>query len=885
MLSSQMFQPNPESLPFFVIGVLFAGLTIYGWQNRRFIACLPFSLMTGGVSLWLFARGFELISVDLYLKWLCYCMVAFGSGVAVSWSVAFVLNYQKRQQPHFTGACLIFFAEPLLVLIAAATNPIHQLYWTRINLVSSGKYVVGSVEYGPLLLLHQAFCLTLVIYAFFKLIYMMLVSHKTYRTQLLLLFFAFACPWVFSALDFLGAGLFSKQLRLTLTSTGLSGILLTIAIRNFHLLNITPAARESVFRYQKEALVIIDDFKKIIDANQRALNLFGREIVGNEAPAAFKDWPALIEKIDRLQEGEWEIQDPNPNRPMAHYDVRLWPIEEYGRSMGFILSLRDATAQWMLKEDLKNAKEAAEAASRAKSSFLANMSHEIRTPLGAISGYGDILLGMEDPATEKGRILHHLKRNCSHLMQVIDDILDLSKIEAGKMEFDLVHDSPWKIMLDVRDSLKVKSMEKGLFLCVANMGRIPSVALFDPTRMRQILFNLLSNSIKFTEGGKTVRAELGSRNAGANGRGVELVWRVIDQGIGMTASQVEQLFRPFHQADSSTSRRFGGTGLGLSIVHKLVTGMGGTIKVESAPGFGTQIEVIIPCALPETGVQWIDPQSIAVPTSGFADIPGPQPESQKPKLNLKGRLLLVEDNTDNQKILIFQLKKTGMEIELANHGLEGMEKALARPFDIILMDMQMPICDGYTATSKLRASGYRGPIIALTANAMKEDREKCLASGCDDYLAKPVVPGDLHKMIAKHLEHPGTPKPEPITQPQLSQEASTEPSNDSDPAVEVENLEDLIREFAAKMQPKARELSAALNQRNLASIRTISHQLKGAGAMYGFPEITDAARNLEQSLISREPVSAIQSRARDLTQLLVTLGSQACVPRNTLNNA
>jgi len=388
----------------------------------------------------------------------------------------------------------------------------------------------------------------------------------------------------------------------------------------------------------------------------------------------------------------------------------------------------------------------AESATRAKSEFLANMSHEIRTPMTAILGYTDILMGSLSDA-EHLELVHTIRRNGDHLLAIINGILDLSKIESGKLQMERIACSPAALLADVVSLMRVRAAGKNLDLTLEYAGPCPATILTDPTRLRQILVNLVGNAIKFTEAGEVrIVAGVVDRDTAKP----KFACRVIDTGIGMTAEQIQSLFQPFQQADASTSRKFGGTGLGLAISKRLAEMLGGDITVESEPAKGSTFTVTINTG-PLTGIAFSDrpAEALATPAPTGA---GASNTAAMPALNC--RVLLVEDGPDNQRLIAFLLKKAGATVSLAGNGLVACREVMAackrgEPFDVVLMDMQMPILDGYEATRQLRSEGYGRPIIALTAHAMTEDRQTCLDAGCDDYLTKPIDRKRLLATIAR----------------------------------------------------------------------------------------------------------------------------------------
>ena len=396
------------------------------------------------------------------------------------------------------------------------------------------------------------------------------------------------------------------------------------------------------------------------------------------------------------------------------------------------------------QESLSLAKLDAESANQAKSDFLANMSHEIRTPLSAIMGFTDLLLDPRISEVERQQFASTIRRNGKLLTQLIDDILDLSKVEAEKLVIERIPCSLPGIMADVTTLVGQQAWEKGIYLRIVSEGEVPEKIVSDPVRLKQILINIVGNAVKFTAiGGVDVVVKLHKPCAGS---AAKIEFSVADTGRGIAPEHCGHLFQPFMQADSSTTRRFGGTGLGLVLARRLAQALGGDVVLtKSVLGSGSVFTVTIETPLAEG--------SYRIGSGALSDNGGEVLWTAGDRTALSGiEILVVEDVPDNQVLISEILRSSGARVTLAEDGEQGIQKAMQNDFDLVLMDLQMPVCDGFEATAELRHRGFKKPILALSAAAMREDRDRAIKAGCNDHLTKPINRKLFLETISRHIE-------------------------------------------------------------------------------------------------------------------------------------
>ncbi len=510
--------------------------------------------------------------------------------------------------------------------------------------------------------------------------------------------------------------------------------------------------------------------------------------------------------------------------------------------------VQDITARKQAEISNKNAliaKMDAETASETKSEFLANMSHEIRTPLTAIIGFAETLLQSDQPMKERTKSIRTIIRNGDHLLHIINDILDLSKIEAEKIEFEHVKFSPFHTLADVESLVRMQTTNKKLAFDIHYNFPLPAYINSDPLRLKQILLNICCNAIKFTHSGFI------HINIGYDRDNEELWFEVADSGIGMDEPEIKKVFDTFTQADLSTTKEYGGTGLGLTISKYLAEQLGGTITVTSQPGVGSKFKVTIKTGELEN-IPFIDnlnqaPAEAATPATSIQ------------ANTLSGKILLAEDNNDNQRLLSMYLKKMGAEFTIVDNGKLAYEAAMNEEFDLILMDMQMPIMDGIEAVQLLRKANYNKPIAALTANAMKKDKDRCLAAGCDDFITKPIHRNVLYEVVSRYLRI--IEPPEKSYPPIYSTLIKEEP-----------DLIDIVNRFVDNLPTTLKLILNANEKQDWEELNNLAHQLKGVGGGYGYPMLTEIGSKIQFQLENKfyEEVTLLVNELGHVCQQICT---------------
>ena len=522
-----------------------------------------------------------------------------------------------------------------------------------------------------------------------------------------------------------------------------------------------------------------------------------------------------------------------PDGDIAWASVKAAAINSTDTVSGWVGTVEDITARLKADAELVEAKQSAEAATHAKSQFLANMSHEIRTPLTAIIGFAEALRDERKHAPDELHCLDVIVSNGRHLLDIINGILDLSKIDAGALSIERTSLNLVEMIEEVRMMFTPRIAEKALSFSVKYEWPLPSHIITDPLRLKQVLINLLSNAIKFTDHG-WIELTVGFDPSLQQAR-----FTIADSGIGIAPEQMEKLFKPFSQANESITRQFGGTGLGLTISSHLVRALGGDIQVASAAGKGSTFAFSITPEL-DTSPRFIN------------EIRGEEPvtkESASAQPALSGRVLFADDALDNRRLVDHLLRKAGIAPVVVEDGQQAISAALAEEFDLILLDVQMPNVDGLTAARTLRQAGVRTPIVSLSAGAFTSDVLKAIDAGCSMHLAKPFTRESFFDMLKRFLQsEDNSSLPSEIV-------VSTKLSDDAE-------MNQLLLDFIDSVSPRVDDLIQACDKQDWVTIEARAHKLRGSAGLYGYAELSGVAERLE---------AAAKQRAGDLAGLTTEL--------------
>ena len=635
-----------------------------------------------------------------------------------------------------------------------------------------------------------------------------------------------------------------------------------------------------------EALIVVDKKGNIVLANaafatlngKPAENLMGVQAdtlgwEGDEEGVNGLPWNTVFDSGEAVTKQMVKFTDHEG--VSRKFMVNCSPVTGAKGSVGGVLiSMDDITLLEEKEKLLRQMMQEAEEANVAKSAFLSNMSHEIRTPMTAILGFTEVLKrGVNLSPEDTKRHLGTISRSGQHLLELINDVLDLSKVESGAMDVESIPTKIGPLAYEVVKVMKVKADEKSIYLDLNINSAMPEHVLSDPSRLRQVMTNLVGNAIKFTEEGG-VKLDI-SHDAEKQC----ILIAVTDTGIGMNDAQQATIFDAFTQADSSITRRFGGTGLGLSISRKLAEALGGAVEVESSPGRGSTF-------------------LIKFPTGEISDVPVLSPDEIVASFDLldedndlywefpEAEVLVVDDAPENRELLSVLLTDLGLSVTLAEDGREGVEKVMRNDYSLVIMDIQMPVMNGYDAVAAMRDNGIEYPIIALTANAMKGYEEKILASGFSHYQTKPLDIAQLTQLLARLLD--GKPASKPVEQavavtsmPEATSKTSSIPAPNTPVAANTEALiysslakgnakfGVIVSKFLEKLGGELEQMQRLQATSDWANLKDKAHWLKGSGGTVGFNCFYEPAMALEDAAAAGDSQLSFE-----LMKEIVALGSR-----------
>lgn len=656
-----------------------------------------------------------------------------------------------------------------------------------------------------------------------------------------------------------------------------------------------PDRVRSALDTMAEGLLVLDAKQNIVLANEAFSSIVGipaGKLIGKKAGAF--SWHKMDASSMTRSDYPWsraltdcESQRNQSVRLKIGDDTRTFQtncspvLASENKAGGVLISFDDITELEIKEQQLKKSKLEAEQANQAKSDFLANMSHEIRTPMTAIMGFTEVLKRAYSnsaggvPDDHNLHYLNTIANSSQHLLDLINDILDLSKVEAGRVEVEEVPCSVHWIVQDVLQVMRVRAEEKGLALEYLPAGSLPENIQSDPARIRQILINLTGNAIKFTERGSVeVITSLDENSAKPM-----LKIDVRDSGIGMTAGQSADVFSPFVQADSSITRRFGGTGLGLSICKRFSEAMGGEISVTSEAGKGSTFSVAIPTGSLAGSTMLTPQQLLAVGPSSAVSKVGKWVFEAAP-------VLVVDDSAENRELISLVLEGQGLVVTLASNGREALELLARERFEMVLMDVSMPVMDGYTAVAEMRERGMPMPVIALTAHAMKGAKERCLNAGYTGYLSKPIDFDALNQrlaedLVAEFVEDTADllPAASPIAQQEAPQNLNVinvlpAPVTELAPIFSTlpganDKFQAVIVRFVERLREQIGAIEKAMSNRAYDSLEDLGHWLRGSAGSVGFHDFDEPGQSLEDLAKERDDAQLV-----DVVRVIVELGDR-----------
>ncbi len=794
---------HPAILPFLLSAIVMISLAAYGYFRRDIPAAKELSWLMIAQSLWVLLYIMELVSPALEAKifWLKVKYLV-APMTAVLWMVLCLALTENRQWLTRTFY-LVAIGWSLSVFAIAVTNSWHQLYWT--GFLVEPNQVDTTVFHGPLFALYSVPALSVVPAS---VIFFAIHSRKArfYRNRSIVLILAAMLPAVSWAVAQSGIVV---PLRLDPVVLGLclTSMVYAIAVFQFQVLDVLRIAQRLVIENINVGMIVLNHDRKLLGINPHAMAIFPTARIGDQLDKIIPE--SKETEFDDGDEWEYYIAEDCGKGEERYYLVRISEIanDRVGK-LGYALMLLDISER-------KAAEKATRESMEAKTRFFANVSHELRTPLHGISGLLE-LLKRTDLDQQQQDYVDKAIASAGLLQTLIDDVLDISRIESERLEFELAPFSLYEVVENIRSVIGVNAAQKGLDFIV-EVDPLDKLILGDSLRLTQVLTNLTGNAVKFTREG---HIKLGARVVTVDDSEAKVEFSVADTGIGIPAEQQKTLFHAFSQVDSSTTRQFGGTGLGLAISQQLVTRMGGEIQLISTEGQGSLFLFTLSFQLADQNV---------AEESIIAELPA----------DLSGlRVLVVDDSHVNQQVAEELLKKVRVEVQLASNGREAIEAVRVNKFDAVLMDVQMPIMDGHSATRLLRYdyTPEQLPIIAMTASAFDEDRQLAREAGMTDFIVKPFQPGSLYTALQQCAGQRENTESLPV----IEANGAAERFNGNE-----ELYKKLLKDLASEASTRLSEVNGSISEDEF---KDIVHGIKGSAGLVGACELAACAQEIEREM-------------------------------------
>lgn len=819
-------QVIPYVLLLLIVSVISLILAAYSFIKRSIPAARLFGMLALGIGIWSLFYLFELVQLTLRLKILFFGLKYIGVVMVPMFLLAFVLEYTGVPLRKVTRYLPWLTIEPLIILGILATNHLHHWFYSSPRLEIAHSFIALDFrpEWGYYLNIYYSYALVIAAMIFMLRYLIKAPAHRRVRVIVFLL--GSIIP--FAALILVRSGLLTLP-SIDFSSTVVAGSLpfLLVSVFLYRLLDVVPEARDLVVEFMEDAVMIINRRGLILDLNPAAERLFdvhAGETIGRPVNELLKLPPELESEVRGDEQIREEIDVGTRQFELQTFRLSSW----YGRPAGRLVTLHDITEAKEQEQILREAKDAAEEATRAKSMFLASVSHELRTPLNAVVGMTTLLQGT-NLDTKQQEYVHTLQTGSSTLLDAINDILDFSKIDSNKLDIENQVSELREIIQDAAALVTPQAEKKNLDFQLEILPDVPNLIFIDPVRLRQVLINLLYNAVKFTEAGFVrLTVELSERL----GNELELQFAVADSGIGIPADKLQTIFGAFQQADGTIAHKYGGSGLGLTICDQIVRLLGGRLWVESTVNEGSVFRFTVPT------VEVVQEQ-LLTEISGAEQPTGVLfPLDTDFARQFPWTILSVEDNPVNQRVMTQMLSRLGYTIDTASSGKEAIAMVGQKPYTLIFMDVRMPDMDGLEATRIIRSttSTEHPRIIAVTAFSSQAVLDECMETGMDGFLLKPLLLDKLASVLAE--------KPIELIH-RVPETARTKPQTASILDLLGEDRQEVVKLLLLSAAKNYRTLADSYKKHDILQFREAAHVLKSNTGYLGAEAITAVLKSME----------------------------------------